>query len=47
MNVHVPRSRYNFDVFGVVISITVTVLCLYILMVRWWWLRATKKRRRL
>ncbi|THH01829.1 hypothetical protein EW026_g954 [Hermanssonia centrifuga] len=48
MNIKVPSNRIapggHFYVFGVVISLSVVILLIYAMLVRWWWIRARKKR---
>ena len=50
MNIHVPENDHygnKYIVFGVVIAICIVLLSLYAALVRWWWVRARLKRRRL
>ncbi|KAJ3558813.1 hypothetical protein NM688_g704 [Phlebia brevispora] len=49
MNIHLPHNpkpSHDYSVFGIVIAISFSVLLLYAIVVRWWWVRALKKQRR-
>ena len=48
MNITIPHNALepggHFYVFGVVLVLSLCVLMVYASVVRWWWVKAAKKR---
>lgn len=47
MNIHVPRNRRPggpYNVFGIILALCLAVLALYAWIVRYWWVKAKRKR---
>ncbi|EKM83913.1 hypothetical protein AGABI1DRAFT_66982 [Agaricus bisporus var. burnettii JB137-S8] len=47
MNINVPRDGTGYRIFGVVFSLAIIVLFIYVNIVRYWWKQAGKTRRAL